>query len=215
MNTKKLLASLVSAAMLISAVTVGSYAAKYTEDPNHFTDDTPDLNQADAGIDASSAQDPIATKEVAVNVKTNQPGSTTHVYAVSYSHTELIFTYNMGGSKVWNPDELRYENIGGSGDWASATQDLTVTNYSDLAVKVTASVSQAGLPEEGVVTVTATQKGEVGSEITLGSAYNSGGPDSSAATSGTFEIKVDGKPRYEYTTATKIAAVTLTLAKST
>lgn len=210
---KKILATTLALAMLAGAMTV-SAGATYKQDPNHFTTDTSGLNKDNAGISANTAEDPISEKTVTVNVITNQPGTTTNVYAVSYSATTLTFTYDMGGGKVWNPEELKYENTGTGGGWqANGVQELTVTNYSDLGVKVTAKVNQTDMAEEGAVTVTATKKGDVATEITLDSAYNSGNPSASQATSGTFEVKVDGTPTYEYTTATKLAEITLTLEK--
>lgn len=210
---KKVLATAMALAMLASAVTINA-GATYKDDPNHFTSDTPGLNKADAGINAYTAPDPIATQKVTVNLQTNQPGTTTNVYAVSYSITTLTFVYDMGGGKVWNPEELKYENTGTGGGWQSnGTNEIIVTNYSDLAVKVTASVSQTDMDEEGIVTVTATKKDDVSSELTLASAYNSSNPAASAATTDTFEVKVTGTPTYEYATPTKLAEITLTLSK--
>lgn len=209
---KKVLSLALALCLAVSMFTVGA-GAKYSEDPNHFTEDNAGNNDT-AGIDASTVSgDEIAKKEVTVNIKTTLPGSTTNVYAVSYSVTELTFTYNMGGAKIWNPEELKYETTGGAGTWSNDTQEITVTNYSDLPVKVAASVNQSGMAEEGVVTVTAEKKTDGGSEIELASAYNSSSPSESAATSGVFEVKVSGTPTYEYTTATKLATITLTLTK--
>ena len=209
---KRVLSLALALCLVVGMFTVGA-SAKYSEDPNHFTADDAG-NQNTAGIDASTVVgDEIAKKEVTVNIKTTLPGSTTNVYAVSYSVTDRTFTYNMGGAKIWNPEELKYETAGGAGTWSNDTQEITVTNYSDLPVKVEASVDQTGMAEEGVVTVTAEKKTDGGREIELASAYNSSTPSLSAATSGIFEVKVSGTPTYEYTTATKLATITLTLTK--
>lgn len=209
----KRVVTLALALCLVVSMSTMAAGAKYSEDPNHFTDDNAG-NDDTAGIDASTVVgDEIAKKEVTVHIKTTMPGSTTNVYAVSYSLTELTFTYNMGGAKIWNPEELKYETTGGAGTWSNDTQEITVTNYSDLSVKVSASVDQSGMAEEGVVTVTAEKKSGGGNELELASAYNSGTPSQSAATSGVFEVKVSGTPTYEYTAPTKLAAITLTLTR--
>lgn len=210
---KKVLATAMALAMLASAVTINAGAA-YLSDPNHFTDDTSGLNSSNAGISANGVKDPIASKDVEVKIQTSGDVNTTHVYAISYSHTELTFTYEMGGTRVWNPETLKYENKDGGGTWSRATQEITVKNYSDLGVKITAAVDQEGLPEQGNVTVTAEKKTDGGAEIELASAYNSGNPQASAATEGIFEVKVDGSPVNEYTTAVKMATITLTVNKN-
>lgn len=210
---KKVLATAMALAMLASAVTINAGAA-YPSDPNHFTDDTSGLNSSNAGISANGAKDPIASKDVEVKIQTSGDVNTTHVYAISYSHTELTFTYKMGGTRVWNPETLKYENKDGGGTWNRATQEITVKNYSDLGVKITAAVNQDGLPEQGNVTVTAAKKTDGGAEIVLASAYNSDNPQSSVATEGIFEVKVDGSPVNEYTTAVKMATITLTVNKN-
>ena len=209
---KKVLATAMALAMLASAVTINAGAA-YRDDPNHFTDDTPGLNSDSAGISATTAKNPIASKNVEVKIQTSGDVNTTHVYAISYSHTELTFTYEMGGTRVWNPETLKYENKDGGGIWNRDTQEITVKNYSDLGVKITAAVAQEGLPEQGNVTVTAEKKTDGGTEIELASAYNSGNPQASAATEGIFEVKVDGSPVNEYATAVKMATITLTVNK--
>lgn len=209
---KKVLATAMALAMLASAVTINA-GATYLSDPNHFTDDTSGLNGNNAGISANGARDPIASKDVEVKIQTSGDVNTTNVYAISYSHTELTFTYEMGGTRVWNPETLKYENKGGGGTWSRDTQEITVKNYSDLGVKITAAVDQEGLPEQGNVTVTAAKKTDGGAEIELASAYNSSNPQASAATEGIFEVKVAGSPVNEYTTAVKMATITLTVNK--
>lgn len=210
---KKILATTLALAMLAGAMTVSAGAA-YSDDSNHFTDDKA-ANSNTAGVEASTiAEDTIASKDVTVKIQTTGNINTTHVYAISYSKTELTFTYEMGGTRIWNPETLKYENKDSGGNWNVETQEIKVTNYSDLGVKVTAAVDQTDMAEKGAVTVTAEKKTDGGSEIQLGSAYNSGNPLVSAATEGIFEVKVTGKPVNEYETAVQLAKITLTVSKN-
>lgn len=192
--------------------------ATYHDDGHHLADDNKpaNLNTDDAGIaEGEVTGDQVGSGEVSALLKTTGTHDYRHVYAASFSLNELTFTFDQGGTRTWNPETLRYElSEGGGGTWNDQGQDLNVSNYSDLPVKISATVSQASLPEEGSVTVTATKKGGDETEISLESAYNSTDPERSAPTSGTFEVKVTDSPAYEHLKPTKIATITLTLSKA-
>ena len=209
---KRILTLALALAMLAGVLTIPAGATYETVDTNHFTADDA-TNTDSAGTIATTAQDPIGSEDVIVKVATTGTVNTTNVYAITYSVTELTFTYNQGGTRIWNPETLKYENSGTGGNWDSETQEITVKNYSDLAVKVSAAVDQTGMAEEGNVTVTATKKGDTVTEIQLESAYNSTMPSQSKATEGVFEVKVAGTPVNEYGTATQMAKITLTVNK--
>ncbi len=212
---KKCLALALSLCLAASMSILSSWAT-YLEDDNHFTGDTvsvsTDSGPQNAGINASTVTDSeIASQDVTVKLQTSGSQTTTHVYAISYSATELTFTYQQGGSRTWNPEKLQYDIAGDGGQWNAQTQAITVTNYSDLPVDVTAAVG-ANTIETGNVTVTAEVTGQTGvSTLALASAYDGG--TTGTAKSGTFDVKIDGKPSTEYLTASELVKLTLTVAK--
>lgn len=199
---KKFLSTILSLSMVVAMLTVGA-SATYLEDANHVTADTAG-NSNTAGIVATdySKGDEIGSVEIPVYIQTTSDDKTTHVYAVSYDVTELSFTYNGSSSTIWNPETLKYETST-SGTWATASQDITVTNYSDLAIKVTPSNTT---PIDSGVTVT------LGSALELASAFDGDAAAAGTAKSGTINVSVSGTPSASYTNKTELTKVTLTIA---
>lgn len=222
---KKVLASTLALAMLLGTTTINAGAATSSgyfptsESNNHFTDDTArnsgdtatgNASNEHAGIEATSVTgDTITSKDVTVKLTTGGTVSTTNVYAVTYDVTELTFTYSYGGTRIWNPETLEYEydNSGVTGWNNNTTRTINITNYSDLAVKVTAA---AGAVSANGVTLAVKETTGQTNELTLGSAYSAG--STNAATNGSFTVTVGGAPTGDYK-GTEIAKITLTLSK--
>lgn len=198
---KKVLATAMALAMLASAVTINAGAA-YLSDPNHLTADNAGNTSTagtPAGVDDTTGTE-IGSKEVTVKLKSSSTGGTTHVYAVSFSATELTFVWNNSATTVWNPETLKYETTNDNGSWSAASQAITVNNYSDVAIKVTPDNTAPTSSDVGVTL-------SVTDELSLASAYDNTAVGS--VKSDTITVTVSGTPETAYPTATEIAKFTL------
>lgn len=198
---KKVLATAMALAMLASAVTINAGAA-YLSDPNHLTADNAG-NTSTAGTPAEvgdTTDTEIGSKEVTVKLQSSSTGGTTHVYAVSFSATELTFVWNNSATTVWNPETLKYETTNDEGSWVAASQEITVNNYSDVAIKVKPDNAAPTSSDTGVTL-------SVTDELLLASAYDNTAVGS--VKSGTITVTVSGIPETAYPTATEIAKFTL------
>lgn len=74
--------------------------------------------------------------EVAVQVVAAEIAN---VISVDISWDDLTFVYNAAGDAEWDSDALEYGEDGGS--WEEAEKVLTATNYSNVAVDISAEVA--------------------------------------------------------------------------
>lgn len=208
---KRVLATGMALAMLVSAMTVGAGAAYSTEGANNFnTDDAQNTSKAGQvaggggeGVDGEL----VGSKDLPIYLKTGDAGDVTHVYAVSYEVGDLTFTYGNAAGKIWNPVTLQYETVtpeDPSTLWTTDTRTITVTNYSDLKVKVEASVSLT--KENGKVTIIPDPN-----PLELASAAPENIAGTGTAVSGTITLTAAGNPVGVYEQATQIGTVTLTV----
>lgn len=198
---KKVLATAMALAMLASAVTINA-GATYSADPNHLTaDNAGNTSRAGtpAGVDDTTDTE-IGSKEVTVKLQSSSTGGTTHVYAVSFSATELTFVWNNSATTVWNPETLKYETTNDEGSWVADSQVITVNNYSDVAIKVKPDNAAPTSSDTGVTL-------SVTDELSLASAYDN--KTVGSVKSGTIAVTVSGTPETAYPTATEIAKFTL------
>ena len=170
-----------------------------------------------AGTDLAPRYDEdetIATGTIDVTASINDgEGSVTHVYAVSINTTSLSFTYgNNATSYIWNPSKLQYDLVTGSGGdngW-SGSQSISVTNYSDLPVDVTAAY-QAETGHEGITASFSTSDTLSLDAATDGITGTSG---TGTKVDGTFTMSLTGAPG-ALADNTVIGTVTLTFSKPT
>ena len=198
---KRILAVVMTLAMLLGVMTVGASAA-YMAEANKITGDGAG-NTSKAGTAAGASDTTgtvIGTKDVTVNIKTSSEGGTTHVYAVAVDITELTFTWSNSATTIWNPETLKYETNNDAGSWTQESFDITVTNYSDVGITVTPSTNNPESADDGV-TVT------VGEAVNIASAYD-GGTAGSAKT-GKITVSVEGTPDGVYADETQLATFTL------
>lgn len=202
---KKILAISMALAMLASAMIVNA-GATYKNDLNHLTEDT--ANNTDTAGKAAGISDTtnttIGEQTVPVKVQTVSNGGTTNVYAVSFSATEVTFTWNNSATTIWNPETLKYETKNDSGSWNKATQSIAVNNYSDVGINVTPDTPTPTSADAGV-TLTVTDS------LNLASAYD--GTVTGSVKSGNITVTVSGIPANTYLDATKIADITLTVVR--
>ena len=209
---KRILALTLSLAMLAGLMTVSAVAAEsstlYNEGSSNVEyDATGPSGEHEShkntshggGVVAGTGDNPtnypeddvIATGSVGVKGWTNtNPGSVTHVYAVSITTTELTFSYgNAGTSYIWDPSKLQYVSQGTSdGGWQEKGQEILVTNYSDLPVDVTAEY--ASQPGFGAISGTITDTDDTNPDGTISLAAATTGIEENYSGIGT---KVDGK----------------------
>lgn len=205
---KRNLAKVLAAVMLVGGMTVNVNADDYSSDEMKLTDDTA-RNTGKNGTEAvedeneSGAKKDQELKETAIDVKlkTDGAGDTIHVYGVSIDVSELTYNYSSTKSLIWNPNSLAYEYVvdstGNTDDWSGKkTQTITVTNYSDLPIYVTATdnVSDSG---NGVsLTYKYTDAASSSDKLALGAAFSGDVKlgASGTATNGTIDVTINGTP---------------------
>ena len=198
---KRILAVVMTLAMLLGVMTVGA-SATYLDETNKITEDgagnTSGAGTA-AGVSDTTGTE-IGSEDVTINIETSSTGGTTNVYAVAIDNTELTFTWSNSATTIWNPETLKYETTNDDGSWRQESHDITVTNYSDVGITVTPSATNPESADDGV-TVT------VGEAVNIASAYD-GGTAGSAKT-GKITVSVEGTPDGVYADETQLATFTL------
>ena len=152
---KRILAITMTLAMLLGLMTIGASATYATDGtkPQYYDgtgvadeDKATEKGTNGGGVnqtDEYGEGDTVAIGESAVNVTSNTDGaSITHVYAVNFTMPDaLTFTYGSSSQYTWNPETMSYDMTSpGTDNWsADGKGTITVRNYSDLPVEVTAS----------------------------------------------------------------------------
>lgn len=218
---KKVLATVMAVAMLVSVMTV-SAGATYKNDSKHLTsDDAGNLSNAGTVSTGKAAGDTIGTADVPVTFQIGTGGDITHVYALSFTPEKLTFTYGTGVSYIWDPETQKYEmRDAGTTPWTANANTITVTNYSDLSVEVSAAfVKDAGVTADITTTITAAVDAANGTTdgtvLHLNSAVADDATTEATGTPhpGTFKFAVDGTlyagrvPGQDY----KLGTITLTV----
>ena len=214
---KKILATVMALALLISTMAISAAAAYYPEGSAEIAYDgalTTD-NDAHGGGKKNtpelSSGGTVGTGSVDVNIQTGDGNTFTNVYAICYSTTELNFTYGSGLSYIWNPEKLAYEiDSTVSGNWTPSSNTITVTNYSDLPVDVEATYAK-GVDVAEDVSVSL-NSADTTAELNLAAAATNPNNASSAgeAKSGTITVAVSGDLTKAYSKTT-LGTITMTI----
>ena len=202
---KRILAVVMTLAMLLGVMTVGASAA-YMAEANKITGDGAG-NTSKAGTAAGASDTTgtvIGTKDVTVNIKTSSEGGTTHVYAVAVDTTELTFTWSNSATTIWNPETLKYETSTDEGSWTQSFFDITVTNYSDVGITVTPSTTTPNSADAGVTVA-------VSEAVNIDSAYD--GTTTGTAKTGKITVTVSGEPESVYADPAQLATFTLNVTR--
>ena len=202
MKMRKYFCIVLTLCMLLCMMSVGA-SATYMGDDNHVTADTAS-NTDTAGIVApagSANGSEVGSADVPVYIQASTATTFTNGYAISYDLDELVFVYNASESLIWNPETLMYEGAK-AGTWTTTTQDITVTNYSDIPVKVTPSNTT---PADTGITVT------LGDAIELDSAYDGDRATAGTAKSDTIAVTISGAPTKDYIVKTLLTTITMTV----
>lgn len=209
------LASVFAVTMVLNVSAVydpGTSSTNMTPDIAISHDKNPADNIADTAAGIHANESAAEQKEIPINA-TIKAGGTQHVLAASVDKTTLEFTYSKGGL-IWDPVRLEYVSQGTDTAWSSADPTITVTNYSDVDVTVTAAVKSLDDP---AVQFTVSNDGKSATapcSVTIPSAWDR--PSSTAgvgqAKSNTFTVSALGTPTHaDSPDAFQIAALTLTL----
>lgn len=211
---KRVLTLFLALAMLAGVMTISAGAAGYAgDDGSNVTYVTAADNTAHGGGRQQgnlAAGQTIGTSEIPVKVQIAKATSTTSVYAVSVDKTELSFTYGSQTSYVWNPEKLQYDVVtSGSNTWDPASQTITVTNYSDLPIDVTADYNQEA-NYTGLTASFSSSDTQTGT-LKLATASKGLGQIGEAVT-GTFEVTMSGTITTAIgTDPVKVGTITLTI----
>ena len=184
---KKLLAIVLAVAML-ATFAIGASAAAYDGD----------------GLDAGATENGDVTVNVTIGGSTVNPDDVTKTYSVNIAWDSMDFEFLCSVEKedlVWDPDMLAYTNMAGA--WATDSANIVVTNKSNDAVKVSASLTNDAVAVNGV---TATLTGD-DADVVLGSAAIN-----AAATEHTYTVTIGGTPTILNFT---VGTVTVTVSKNT
>lgn len=217
---KKLLSLALATAVAVTmafGVNAVSYTPGNSESLNITEDqvisyDTNNDEKADAQAGIQVNQSTNAQKDIAIKA-TIKEGAKQNVLAASVDKTALEFTYSADGM-IWDPVQLKYVHQGTQTAWASKDPIITVTNYSDVDVEVTAGVSNpvsnnVTIAVSGVSSDGTPVDNAINSPVKINSAYNGETAQGSAKT-GTFTINLSGGP-LSSTSVGPIEVATLTL----
>lgn len=204
MDMKKFLAGALAVCLTGSlAVTAGAVGAigKYTpNDPHNITSldnvtswdqDANNIADKEAGI----GEDTAASHQIPIKITTVSQNPQ-HVLAASVDKTELTFHYTFG-ELIWDPVTLQYVQKNPEKSAWTGDGELTVTNYSDVAVTVTATTEGNELAKGVTMTLkdkTAAGDGQASASLNIPSAYKEGETAKNHAEQGTFVLKLTGVP---------------------
>ena len=149
-------------------------------------------------ISVSAAQ--IASREIDVNAQFRTVANTPASYSVDIQWTDMTFTYTKEDTHIWNPKTHAYKTRSRTG-WDRNKGTVTVTNHSNVDVKVT--VSYIPLEETGVTGTlrNATKK------LKAGKVGDYGGADSMTAT-----LTIGGTPAAAVAgSKTKVGSLTISI----
>lgn len=128
------------------------------------------------------------------------------VYAVEIEWGSLDFTYSTtyGG---WNKTTHEYDNV--TGDWAAASNTITVTNHSNKAVTVQTVYTPDNEKQVAGVELSVTGDSVSNTPITLNAGVE-GSPSTAAQTQ--ITVEVDGTPTNQRADNTvTVGAITITI----
>ena len=150
------------------------------------------------GINAFASQ--IGSREIDVKAKYTVVSTTPASYSVDLQWTDMTFTYTREDTHIWNPLTHTYKTGSRSG-WDKTRGSITVTNHSNVDVKVT--VAYLPEPDTGVKGILK----NASAKLKAGIVGDYKGADSMTAT-----LTVSGRPEETVTAAgTKVGKLRITI----
>ena len=130
----------------------------------------------------SAAASQIGSREIDVKAKYKVISNTPASYSVDLQWTDMTFPYIREDTRIWNPQTHTYKTGSKSG-WEQTRGTITVTNHSNVDVRVT--VEYLSEPDTGIKGVLKNAK----AKLKAGVVGDYKGADSMTAT-----LTVSGKP---------------------
>lgn len=150
------------------------------------------------GINAFASQ--IGSREIDIKAKYTVVSTTPASYSVDLQWTDMTFTYTREDTHIWNPLTHTYKTGSRSG-WDKTRGSITVTNHSNVDVKVT--VAYLPEPDTGVKGILK----NASAKLKAGIVGDYKGADSMTAT-----LTVSGTPEETVTAAgTKVGKLRITI----
>lgn len=150
------------------------------------------------GINTFASQ--IGSREIDVKAKYTVVSTTPASYSVDLQWTDMTFTYTREDTRIWNPLTHTYKTGSRSG-WDKTRGSITVTNHSNVDVKVT--VAYLPEPDTGVKGILK----NASAKLKAGIVGDYKGADSMTAT-----LTVSGTPEETVTAAgTKVGKLRITI----
>lgn len=150
------------------------------------------------GINAFASQ--IGSREIDVKAKYTVVSTTPASYSVDLQWTDMTFIYTREDTRIWNPLTHTYKTGSRSG-WDKTRGSITVTNHSNVDVKVT--VAYLPEPDTGVKGILK----NASAKLKAGIVGDYKGADSMTAT-----LTVSGTPEETVTAAgTKVGKLRITI----
>ena len=137
------------------------------------------------------------SKPVSLTYNAVSEDTTTVVYSVDVTWTDVAFAYNAGTTQ-WNPENHDYSASGAAATWTDSNGSVTVANHSNADVAVTVSFAKASTAN-GSANVTVTN-----GTFTLASAV---GKATNAADSKSATLNASGAPTSSATIGTVTVAI--------
>lgn len=149
-------------------------------------------------VSVSAAQ--VGSREIDVNAKFRSVSTTPASYSVDLQWTDMTFTYTKEDTHIWDPLNHAYKTRSRTG-WDRTRGTVTVTNHSNVDVRVTVSYTPLG-----GMGVAGTLKNASG-RLKAGTVGDYSGADSMTAT-----LTISGTPSEDITeSGTKVGSLKITI----
>ena len=170
---------------------------------------------ASMSVTAFAADDTVTTdggsKEISVNAKYVDEGTTPEVISADIEWGAMEFTYSVGGVKVWDAQTHQYTVTDATGGWSENGNTVKVTNHSNVDVKATFTyAAENGNTLTGAFTYDNSKTADSTGAVSLAAGVVG---QVSAADYVTATLKLSGTPSDTMTNFTKVGTVTVKITK--
>ena len=151
------------------------------------------------------------SKEISVNAKYVDEGTTPEVISADIEWGAMEFTYYAGGVKVWDAQTHQYTVTGATGGWSENGNTVKVTNHSNVDVKTTFTyAAESGNTLTGAFTYDNSKTADSTGAVSLAAGVEG---QVNAADYVTATLKLSGEPSSTMTDFTKVGTITVKITK--
>ena len=160
--------------------------------------------------EGSSTKKDGESQDITVNAKYNNGMTEQPVVSVNVAWGAMEFTYNVSGTQTWLPDSHTYSTNTGTPSWSASGNTVTITNHSNIDVKVKTEYK----PEEtykditGTFSYTKTAGTDDFITLTRGQVNMKDSADNVVAT-----LNLRGELASSVNASTKVGTITVTIKK--